>query len=638
MKHTGRSRLSLILALLLAAGLCGCAWIGGSDGPQVNIPTPTKPTIPDQVPVRITATRLADGAVLSDRRMAYDQYGNMTVEIDYQYGLLEQGYRTYTYEYGAKGFPTQRDAYLVTQERTRLTAAETFDSAGRVAERQEYNDARKRVFEYAYDSLGNETLYISYDDAGRMLSKLETTYDKDGQRLTEYYTSGNGSTILREYQDGLCSRRVETDTSGNETEYTYTIKRDSSENLVTYGAANAKTGQLNFWKEYRNTYDANGLLTAVEVTDQNGDSVAQSSYQYDRQGRLIKSDEQEFTGANESREVWDITYNDGGVVVRREQLQNRLNSGGSWEESTASYQYDQDGLLTGFTYRKDGASLSFTIGRINGQPVVLKKVCTGPLTFTDFDLTFTDENDFTMDSSSYSGADAAFLSEDSYTRAYTYKEDGSLSAVEETDGSGTVCKRWEYTYARPQNTQQPPTVTIIPLNAGADAIALYDSDNKLLSQVSFTYDQQGLYNTMTNADGTFRYTYETDNWGRTVGTQYDAGGEAWGTMTYDRCGNLLEDLIYGEPRAVLLQYEYDAMGNQRTSYPWSSGSRAYCAYTYDEQGRHTGMTLYASERRGADELLERNTYSYDASGQLYKLTRYDADGTLECCVVYQYNT
>ena len=119
MKHTGRSLLSLTLALLLAAGLCGCAWSGGSDGPQVNIPTPTKPTIPDQVPVRITATRLADGAVLSDRRMAYDQYGNMTVEIDYQYGLLEQGYRTYAYEYGAKGFPTQRDAYLVTQERTR---------------------------------------------------------------------------------------------------------------------------------------------------------------------------------------------------------------------------------------------------------------------------------------------------------------------------------------------------------------------------------------------------------------------------------------------------------------------------------------------------------------------------------------
>ena len=87
---------------------------------------------------------------------------------------------------------------------------------------------------------------------------------------------------------------------------------------------------------------------------------------------------------------------------------------------------------------------------------------------------------------------------------------------------------------------------------------------------------------------------------------------------------------------MLLQYEYDAMGNQRPSYPWSSGSRAYCAYTYDEQGRHTGMSLYASEQRQADELLERNTYSYDASGRLYKLTRYDVNGALECCVIYQY--
>lgn len=62
-----------------------------------------EPAIPDQVPVRITATRLADGAVLSDRRWVYDQYGNMTMEIDYQFGLLEQGYDTYTYEYGPNG-------------------------------------------------------------------------------------------------------------------------------------------------------------------------------------------------------------------------------------------------------------------------------------------------------------------------------------------------------------------------------------------------------------------------------------------------------------------------------------------------------------------------------------------------------
>ena len=63
---------------------------------------------------------------------------------------------------------------------------------------------------------------------------------------------------------------METDSLGKETEYTYTIKRDGSGNLVTYSAVNAETGQLNFRKDYRNTYDANGLLTAVEVTDENG--------------------------------------------------------------------------------------------------------------------------------------------------------------------------------------------------------------------------------------------------------------------------------------------------------------------------------------------------------------------------------
>lgn len=637
MKHTGRSLPSLILALLLAAGLCGCNVNGVAGQPQPGKPAAEEPVIPDQVLMRITATRPQDGAVLSDRRMVYDQYGNKTMEINYQYGLLEQGYYTYTYEYGRNGIPAKRNTYLVTQDRTRLTTIETFDSAGHVTGRQEYNNAEKRVFEYAYDDLGNETLYRSYDDTGRMVSNLETTYDKDGQRLTEQYTAANGSTTRREYQDGLCSRRVETDAIGSETEYTYTIKRDSSGNLLTYSAVNAETGLLNFRKDYRNTYDENGLLTGVEVTDETGECVAQSYYQYDHEGRVTQSEQQEFAGAHESREVWDFSYSDDGVVVRKECLQSRFSGSGMLEETISSYQYDQQGALTGFTCRKDGGSLSFTIGRSGGQPVVLKKVCSGPLSFPDFDLVFTDGDEFTMDSSSYSGADAAFLSEDSYTRAYTYKEDGRLSGVEETGDDGTTRKRWTYTYARPWNTPRQ-TVTPVPLNGGADAIALYDSDNDLLSQVSFTYNQQGLYDTLTNADGSFRYTYETDEQGRTVGTQYDAAGEACGIMVYDRFGNLLEDLIYGDPRAILLRYEYDAVGNQCTSYLWSNGRRAYCAYTYDEEGRHTAMTLYASEERKADELLERCAYSYDASGRLRKMTRYDTEGVMLCYMVYQYES
>lgn len=638
MKLTGRALLALLLALVLAAGLCGC---GGSGDPddlgQGDPATDTEePAIPPLVPVRVVTTRTADEAVLADVRYTYDEYGNKTAEIPYQFGLLPEGYYTYEYTYGPEGVPVKRSTYLQQQDLSQLTEVETFDTEGRLTGRQAYNADGKRTFEYAYDEQGNETLYLSCDEAGRMVSRLETAYDRDGQRVSERYTERDGSVTYREYEGELCCRRVETDSAGNESAYTYTIRNDAHGNLLTYSAVNDRTGALNFRRDYENTYDTKGRLTRVEVTDETGQCLERTDYRYDQEGRLIQTDGSRFAGGYTIRQVWDTLYDSAGVMLQRDCYESK-SSGGALEETSSSYLYDQQEQLTGFTYRKDGGSLRFAIGRVKEVPVVLEKVCSGPLGFSDFDLVFTEGDEFTMDSTPYTEGDAAFAGADeSYTRVYSYKEDGRLAAIEETAPDGTVVRQWTYTYQRPHNAPEQ-TVQTIPFNAGAASIAVYNREDLLLNTTTFVHDQLGRYTEMTTWEGTFRFVYEQGEDGGVVGRRYGPDGEARGSMTYDSHGNMVQERLYGEPHAIELKYAYDAVGNQMTSYPWSSSATAYCAYTYDEAGRRTGMALYDSAERLPQELLERYTYSYDREEHVSRVECRSTSGTLRGYILYQYD-
>lgn len=639
MKHIGRSLLALMLAIFLAAGLYGCGGTNGPDGPKQENPGAEEPVIPPQVPVRVFAVRQADGAILTDLRYTYDQYGNKMAEINYQFGLLPKGYYTYEYTYGPGGIPVKRTTYLQSQDLSQMTAVETFDTDGRLTGRQEYNNDGKRTFEYAYDERGNETLYLSCDETGRMVSKQETAYDKNGQRVSERYTESDGSVTYREYQGELCSRRVETDANGSEIIYTYAIQHDTRGNLLTYSAVSDKTGALNFRRDYQNTYDSKGRLTGVEVTDQNGVCLEKTYYRYDREGRLIQTDSSEFAENHESRQVWDTLYAESGILLQRDHFE-QWTTDGVTEEASSCYLYDQQGLLTDFTYRKNGSSLHFIIGRISGQPVVLEKVCDGPLLFSDFDLVFTGENDFTMDGTPYTAGDAAFSGSGSYTRIYTYKEDGRLSAIEETAPDGIVTKQWTYTYQRPHNAPEQ-TVAAIPYNGGASSISIYSDNNTLLSTASFVRNDAGLYDQMTTWEGSFHFVYGLDEDGLTTGVRYDANGKARGSMTYDSHGNMIREMLYGDPHAIELAYTYDAVGKQITSYPWSSSATAYCAYTYDETGGCTSMMLYDGEERLPEQLLpeqllERYTYSYDREGRIKRMECRNIRGSMEGYILYQY--
>lgn len=177
----------------------------------------------------------------------------------------------------------------------------------------------------------------------------------------------------------------------------------------------------------------------------------------------------------------------------------------------------------------------------------------------------------------------------------------------------------------------------IPYNGGASSIiSIYSDDNTLLSTASFVRNDAGLYDQMTTWEGAFHFVYGLDEDGLTTGVRYDANGKARGSMTYDSHGNMIREMLYGDPHAIELAYTYDAVGKQITSYPWSSSATAYCAYTYDETGRCTSMMLYDGEERLPEQLLERYTYSYDREGRIKRMECRNIRGSMEGYILYQY--
>lgn len=243
MKHTGKTILTLLLAILMTVGLAGCGSSrSGSGGSLFSGKSP------EPVLVRVVATRMEDNAIVSDVHYAYDEYGNQTTKANYQFGLLPNGYSSYEYEYGSGGVPAKRSTYAMAKDFSQLTLEETFDRDGKLTGRREYDNG-EIIQEYGYDGSGNMILYVSYS-GGEMNYKTESTFDENGDCLTERVTQADGSSDYREYlpydelnRSHLCSHRVETDADGGETEYDYTIEKDENGYLLTYSIANAATGR-----------------------------------------------------------------------------------------------------------------------------------------------------------------------------------------------------------------------------------------------------------------------------------------------------------------------------------------------------------------------------------------------------------
>ena len=489
MKHTGKTILTLLLAILMTVGLAGCGSSRSGSGGSLFSGKSREPVL-----VRVVATRMEDNAIVSDVHYAYDEYGNQTTKANYQFGLLPNGYSSYEYEYGSGGVPAKRSTYAMAKDFSQLTLEETFDRDGKLTGRREYDNG-EIIQEYGYDGSGNMILYVSYS-GGEMNYKTESTFDENGDCLTERVTQADGSSDYREYlpydelnRSHLCSHRVETDADGGETEYDYTIEKDENGYLLTYSIANAATGELLSRDTYVNLYGDNGRLNSIEVTDENGVCTRQEYLRYDEAGNVIQRDSMRDYGTFATRDTFSYAYNDAGVNIQLDYHHYQNNRGEIMESSSVTY-YDDQGDMTGYDYETEDGRVSFGIGRVAGKQVVLSKQCTrwNENIRLDFDMVFTGDNEYTEDHTPYDNLDAAFRALD-YTRSYTYDDKGNLTAVEEWEnGAEMPTQRWDYTYAMPKEAPalHPQAVQLTLGNAPA-AVRLYDADDSLLAESFLTY-------------------------------------------------------------------------------------------------------------------------------------------------------
>lgn len=637
MKHTGKTILTLLLAILMTVGLAGCGSSrSGSGGSLFSGKSP------EPVLVRVVATRMEDNAIVSDVHYAYDEYGNQTTKANYQFGLLPNGYSSYEYEYGSGGVPAKRSTYAMAKDFSQLTLEETFDRDGKLTGRREYDNG-EIIQEYGYDGSGNMILYVSYS-GGEMNYKTESTFDENGDCLTESVTQADGSSDYREYlpydelnRSHLCSHRVETDADGGETEYDYTIEKDENGYLLTYSIANAATGELLSRDTYVNLYGDNGRLNSIEVTDENGVCTRQEYLRYDEAGNVIQRDSMRDYGTFATRDTFSYAYNDAGVNIQLDYHHYQNNRGEIMESSSVTY-YDDQGDMTGYDYETEDGRVSFGIGRVAGKQVVLSKQCTrwNENIRLDFDMVFTGDNEYTEDHTPYDNLDAAFRALD-YTRSYTYDDKGNLTAVEEWEnGAEMPTQRWDYTYAMPKDAPalHPQAVQLTLGNAPA-AVRLYDADDSLLAESFLTYGDDGRCTEMVTDGAAYAYEYEDAADGSYIARQYAPDGSQVKEFSYDSWGNMVGETQYGGDYPVYLEYTHDALGTQDSGslWGWASG---YYAYEYDESGYPTALRLYSTYSYEPGTLADWAACTCDDSGRLIKLEVYDLSGRLNGYVTYEY--
>jgi hypothetical protein len=193
-------------------------------------------------------------------------------------------------------------------------------------------------YEYEYDSRGNKTKLLTYDNNGGILSIAE--YDIRGQvyKVT-YYADGR----INAYE-----------------EYEYD-SRGQPYKIVTYKAAD---GSIISSYEYENEYDSRGNLTKTGVTANISNSNTRLEYEYDSRGNQTKMVFYRADGSVSLRYEYENEYDSRDNMTKQVSYVSYGNggSGGSISSSITEIEYDNRGNQTKkVIYNDDGSIIQEVI-------------------------------------------------------------------------------------------------------------------------------------------------------------------------------------------------------------------------------------------------------------------------------------
>jgi len=630
-------------------------------------------------------TDAADGKDMNES-FKYDDYGNLLEAHDDDTG------ESVKYTYDSSGQVIKESFYGTGGNLTDSTVF-TYDAQGNILEEKSTNgsspnsndkyiydnygrviyekDSRNFVTEHIYDVLDREekTVYYTseYKDnftraeveswkSGAANVIEETTYDKNGNILSETDREGRVTTYTYDNMDRVTRKTV---TKGEESIYwTYNYTVGDVDRFFVSGNVMVENASITIVK------NAEGEEVSVSYTDKAGNIVKNvekgisTSYRYNKDGEIIElytvgkdSDNQ---GASTGITVL-ASYNKHGDNIANILAPGYDSESGNYfiDEETSVMRYEYDSLGNA---RKVTDPLGHTISSkydSNGQ---ITSVTTGigygdsaetAITRVKYDIQGANGNTLTEVTDAESrvsetetdpNGNVVRITDKGLGKGKsietTFKYDALGNLVSETDANGT---KW-YSYD--------------DMNNMTKSVSRRDSEHQDLDYSTYTYDNFGTLTSRKDyRDGTLERIalFKYDNLKRLV--KYYQGEEPskdsngsyvnvdWIEYSYDIEENLtkikypaytqIDEVNYSYGKYDRLQEVRVRKGNEnylarkyfyrddnRVSSVWDyrkDSEYLEKSFEYDHIGRTTGISIHDS---GRDEIIESHSYSYDKNGNI----------------------